>query len=148
MKRLLLLLLFLFPTISYSNFYDGIWKVTDVVGESWFSLNKRHVKKTQEFYKGYAGGVFFTCDYKGLVTTSKDYAIDEFLNKKEFRLFSKHKDELNLVGTKVSVTRMTCTGNYLASRKEMYPIVTFEDWDRAFYLSNGVIFVMEQDWSL
>jgi len=32
MKKLLLLLLFIFPTISYSNFYDGIWKVTDVVG--------------------------------------------------------------------------------------------------------------------
>ena len=137
----------LLPSISYSNDYDGIWEVTDVVGERWFSLKKRHIGKTQELWKGYAGGVFFTCNFKGMVTTSKDYTLDEFLNTKEFRLFSKHKDELDLVGTKVSVTRKTCTGNYLASRKEMYPIVTFEDWDRAFYLSKGVIFVMEQDWS-
>ena len=144
---LLIVFLVLFPSISYSNLYDGIWEVTDVVGERWFSLKTRHIGKTQELWKGYAGGVFFTCNFKGMVTTSKDYTLDEFLNTKEFRLFSKHKDELDLVGTKVSVTRKTCTGNYLASRKEMYPIVTFEDWDRAFYLSNGVIFVMEQDWS-
>ena len=147
MKKLSLLIisLFLFPSISYSNFYDGIWEVTDVVGESGFSLKKRHIGKTQEFWKGYAGGVFFTCNYKGLVTTRDSYTLDEFLNKKEFRLFSKHKDELDMEGTEVSVTRKTCTGNYLASRKEMYPIVNFENWDRAFYLSNGVIFVMEQD---
>ena len=148
-KKISLMIVFLalFPSISYSNVYDGIWEVTDVVGERWFSLKKRHIGKTQELWKGYAGGVFFTCNAKGMVTTSKDYNLDEFLNTKEFRLFSKHKDELDLVGTKVSVTKKTCTGNYLASRKEMYPIVTFEDWDRAFYLSKGVIFVMEQDWS-
>ena len=147
MKKISLLIvsLFLFPSISYSNFYDGIWEVTDVVGESGFSLKKRHIGKTQEFYKGYAGGVFFTCNYKGLVTTRDSYTIDEFLNKEEFRLFRKHQDELDSEGTEVSVTRKTCTGNYLASRKEMYPIVNFENWDRAFYLSNGVIFVMEQD---
>jgi len=149
MKKISLLIVFfvLLPGISYSNFYDGIWEVSDVVGESWFSLKKRHIGKTQEFWKGYAGGVFFTCNAKGLVTTRDSYTLDEFLNKEEFRLFSKHKDELDLEGTEVSVTRKTCTGNYLASRKEMYPIVTFEDWDRAFYLSKGVIFVMEQDWS-
>ncbi len=149
MKKISLLIvsLFLFPSISYSNFYDGIWEVTDVVGESWFSLKKRHIGKTQEFWKGYAGGVFFTCNYKGLVTTRDSYTIDEFLNKKEFRLFRKHQDELDSEGTEVSITRKTCTRNYLASRKEMYPIVNFENWDKAFYLSNGVIFVMEQDWS-
>ena len=147
MKKISLLIvsLFLFPSISYSNFYDGIWEVTDVVGESWFSLKKRHIGKTQEFWKGYAGGVFFTCNYKGLVTTRDSYTIDEFLNEKEFRLFNKHKDELDMEGTEISVTRKTCTGNYLASRKEMYPIVNFENWDKAFYLSNGVIFVMEQE---
>ena len=145
MKKLLIFLIFLFPSFSYSNVYDGIWEVTDVVGESWFSLKKRHIGKTQELWKGYAGGVFFTCNAKGMVTTSKDYNLDEFLNTKEFRLFSKHIDELDLVGTKVSVTKKTCTGNYLANRKEMYPIVNFENWDKAFYLSNGVIFVMEQE---
>ncbi len=147
MKKISLLIvsLFLFPSISYSNFYDGIWEVTDVVGESRFSLKKRHIGKTREFWKGYAGGVFFTCNYKGLVTTRDSYTLDEFLNKKEFRLFRKHQNKLDLEGTGVSVTRKTCTGNYLANRKEMYPIVNFENWDRAFYLSNGVIFVMGQD---
>ena len=147
MKKISLLFisLFLFPSISYSNFYDGIWEVTDVVGESWFSLKKRHIGKTQEFWKGFADGVFFTCNYRGMVTTRDSYTIDEFLNKKEFRLFRKHQGELDLEGTEVSVTRKTCTGNYLASRKKMYPIVNFENWDKAFYLSNGVIFVMEQD---
>ena len=147
MKKLLIFLIFLFPSISYSNLYDGIWEVTDVVGESWFSLKKRHIGKTQEFYKGFADGVFFSCNYRGLITTRNTYTLVEFLNKKEFRLFSKHKDELDLVGTEVSVTRKTCTGNYLASRKEMYPIVHFENWDKAFYLSNRVIYVMEQTWS-
>ncbi len=142
---LLIVFLVLFPSISYSNLYDGIWEVTDVVGETWFSLKKRHIGKTQEFYKGFADGVFFSCNYRGLVTTGNSYTLDEFLNKKEFRLFRKHQNKLDLEGTEVSVTRKTCTGNYLASRKEMYPIVNFENWDRAFYLSNGVIFVMEQD---
>ena len=31
------------------------------------------------------------------------------------------EDELGFIGTDVSVTRGTCTGNYLASNKEMYP---------------------------
>jgi hypothetical protein len=138
----LLLLLFLFPTISYSNFYDGIWKVTDVVGESWFSLNKRHIGKTQEFYKGYADGVFFTCNYKGLVTTSDSYPLNEFLNKTEFKLFKKYKAELDLKeeGNTI-VTRKTCTGN--SFNKEMYPIVTFTDWNKAYHLKNSAIFVME-----
>jgi len=71
MKKLLLVLIFLFPSISYSNLYDGIWEVTDVVGESWFSLKKRHIGKTQEFYKGSAYGVFFTCNYRGLIDNKK-----------------------------------------------------------------------------
>ncbi|MDA9357536.1 hypothetical protein N9R34_01555 [Candidatus Thioglobus sp.] len=143
MKKLLaLLLLFLIPTISYSNFYDGIWKVTDVVGESWFSLNKRHIGKTQEFYKGYAGGVFFTCNYKGLVTSSDSYALNEFLNKTEFKLFKKHKTELGFEEEgEVAVTKQACTGNFF--NKEMYPIVTFTDWNKAYHLKNSAIFVME-----
>ena len=142
MKKLFLLVLFIFPTISHSNFYDGIWKVTDVVGESWLSLNKRHIGKTQEFYKGYADGVFFTCNYKGLVTTSDSYTRSEFLNKIEFKLFKKHRAELGFEEEgEVAVTRQTCTGNYF--NKEMYPIVTFTDWNKAFHLKNGVIFVME-----
>ena len=142
MKKLLLLILFIFPTISYSNFYDGLWKVTDVVGESWFSLSKRHIGKTQEFYKGYADGVFFTCNYKGLETTRNSFTLNEFLNKKEFKLFKKHKAELGLKEEgKVAVTRQNCTGN--SFNKEMYPIVTFTDWNKAYHLKNGVIFVME-----
>jgi len=75
---LLIVFLVLFPSISYSNLYDGIWEVTDVVGERWFSLKTRHIGKTQEFYKGYAGGVFFTCNYRGMVTTRDRYTLDEF----------------------------------------------------------------------
>ena len=78
---LLIVFLFFFPSISYSNLYDGIWEVTDVVGERWFSLKKRHIGKTQEFYKGSAYGVFFTCNYRGLITTRNRYTLDEFLNK-------------------------------------------------------------------
>ena len=50
---------------------------------------------------------FFSCNSRGLVTTSDRYTLDEFLNKKEFRLFRKYQDELDIVGTKVSVTRKT-----------------------------------------
>ena len=142
MEKLLLLILFIFPTISYSNLYDGIWKVTDLVGESWFSLNKRHIGKTQEFYKGYADGVFFNCDYKGLVTTRDSYTRNEFLNKTEFKLFKKYKAELDFEEEgEVAVARKTCTGN--SFNKEMYPIVTFTDWNKAYHLKNGVIFMME-----
>ncbi len=116
--------------------------MTDVVGESWFSLSKRHIGKTQEFYKGYADGVFFTCNYKGLETTRNSFTLNEFLNKKEFKIFKKHKAELGLKEEgKVAVTRQMCTGN--SFNKEMYPIVTFTDWNKAYHLKNGVIFVME-----
>ena len=142
MKKLFLLVLFIFPTISHSNFYDGIWKVIDVVGESWLPLSKRHIGKTQEFYKGYADGVFFTCNYKGLVTIKDSYTRIEFLNKTEFKLFKKHRAELGFEEEgEVAVTRQTCTGKYF--NKEMYPIVTFTDWNKAYHLKNGVIFVME-----
>ena len=128
---------------SYTGFYDGLWKVTDVVGESWFSLKERHIGKTQEFWKGYAGGVFFTCNYKGLVTNSEQYTFDEFLNTKEFKVFKKHRDELSLKDMGLTVTRKTCTGNFFANNKEMYPIITFEDGDKALYLNDGAVFVME-----
>ena len=85
MKKLLLFLIFMFPSISYSNVYDGIWEVTDVVGERWFSLKKRHIGKTQEFYKGSAYGVFFTCNYRGLIDTT-----DSYTDRKSTRLNSSH----------------------------------------------------------
>ena len=146
MRKNLLKLFFLlifFTTTSYANFIDTKWKVSNVVGETWFSKSENIIGKHQEFYKGFSEGVFYSCDYAGQSATYNVYNFKEFLSNKEFNLFKKFSYELNLIDTKTYVHRITCNGNNNNTRKVFYPFVTQEGSNTGYYLFEGAIFVLE-----
>ncbi len=146
MRKNLLKLIFLlifFTTTSYANFIDTKWKVSNVVGETWFSKSENIIGKYQEFYKGFSEGVFYSCDYAGQSATYNVYNLKEFLSNKEFNLFKKFSYELNLIDTTTYVHRITCNGNNNKTRKVFYPFITQEGSNTGYYLFEGAIFELK-----
>ena len=146
MRKNLLKLIFLlifFTTNSYANFIDTKWKVSNVVGETWFAKSENIIGKHQEFYKGFSEGVFYSCDYAGQSATYNVYNLKEFLSNKEFNLFKKFSYELNLIDTKTYVHRITCNGNNNKTRKVFYPFITQDGSNTGYYLFEGAIFVLK-----
>ena len=139
----LFFLLVFFTEISHANFIDTKWKVSNVVGETWFSKSENIIGKYQEFYKGFSEGVFYSCDYAGQSATYNVYNLNEFLSNKEFNLFKKLSYELNLIDTKTYVHRITCNGNNELNRKVFYPFITFDDLKIAYYLFEGAIYKLQ-----
>ena len=76
----LFFLLVFFTETSHANFIDTKWKVSNVVGETWFSKSENIIGKYQEFYKGFSEGVFYSCDYAGQSATYNVYNLNEFLS--------------------------------------------------------------------
>ena len=72
----LFFLLVFFTEISHANFIDTKWKVSNVVGETWFSKSENIIGKYQEFYKGFSEGVFYSCDYAGQSATYNAYNLN------------------------------------------------------------------------
>ena len=142
LPKLFFLLIF-FTTTSYANFIDTKWKVSNVVGETWFSKSENIIGKYQEFYKGFSEGVFYSCDYAGQSATYNIYNLKEFLSNKEFNLFKMFSYELNLIDTKTYVHRITCNGNNNNTRKVFYPFITQEGSNTGYYLFEGAIFVLK-----
>ena len=140
--KLIFVLLF-FTTTSYANFIDTKWKVSNVVGETWFAKSENIIGKHQEFYKGFSEGVFYSCDYAGQSATYNIYNLKEFLSNKEFNLFKKFSYELNLIDTTTYVHRITCNGNDNKTRKVFYPFITQEASNTGYYLFEGAIFVLK-----
>ena len=116
-------------------------------GKRWFAEEEDILGKHQEFYKGWADGVFYSCDYAGQSATYNTYTIREFLVNKEFELvnqekaFSKVFEENGLMNgnTKVFVHRITCNGSKVADRKVLYPFITVDGANKAFYVYEGAI---------
>ncbi|MDC3018022.1 hypothetical protein OA009_03430 [Paracoccaceae bacterium] len=73
-----------FPTILSAQYIDTKWTVTGYFGELWFAEEEEILGKHQEFYKGWADGVFYSCDYAGQSATYNTHTIKEFLENKEF----------------------------------------------------------------
>ena len=141
---LFLYLILLFSSPSYSQFLDTTWTVTHFVGESWFADPETTLGKTQNFYKGFAQGVFYSCDYEGQSKTYTSYCGKEFLENKEFRLFKKFNDTLQInENDEIYVHRVTCNGKSPKSRKVLYPFVTIKDSKKAFYLFESAIYILE-----
>ena len=63
----------------------------DFLGEAWFADTKNIIGKTQDFYKGWSKGVFYSCNYAGQSATYNSYTPGEFLKNEEFSLFKKFK---------------------------------------------------------
>jgi len=73
--------------VSNSQGVDGSWVVTDHAGDTWFANVEEIIGKTQMFDRGWAEGVFFESDFRGLSKARTSYRIDEVLANKEFVLF-------------------------------------------------------------
>ena len=144
MKHLLSILVLL-GFISSANSYpylDGTyWLITDYAGEKWYSEEDKIIGNYQNFYKGYAEGYFYECDYKGQSKTYNSYSLNTFFKNPEFDLFEKHKSKMQLEDSTIYVHRITCHGDSVTERKVLYPLVTQED--KAFYLYEGAIFFMK-----
>ena len=150
-NRLILGMLLTFPSIAFAQFLDAKWTVTEYFGELWFAEEEDIIGKHQEFYKGWADGVFYSCDFAGQSATYNTHTIKEFLVNNEFELvnqdkaFSKVFEESGLMNenTDVFVHRITCNGKKIADRKVLYPFITIDGSDRAFYVYEGAIIILK-----
>ena len=149
-KSVLIGVLFTFPSILSAQYIDTKWTVTGYFGELWFAEEEDILGKHQEFYKGWADGVFYSCDYAGQSATYNTHTIKEFLGNKEFELvnqdnaFSKVFAEHGLLNenTEVFVHRITCNGRKVADRKVLYPFITVDGSNNAFYVYEGAIITL------
>ena len=154
LKRLFVVGLMLhFPFILKAQYINTKWTVTGYFGELWFAEEENILGKQQEFYKGWADGVFYSCDYAGQSVTYNAYTIKEFIENKEFELvnqekaFSKVFAKNGLVdkNKKVFVHRITCNGNKVVDRKVLYPFITVNGSNKAFYIYEGAIITLKLD---
>ena len=143
--------LFTFPSILSARYIDTKWTVTGYFEELWFAEKEDILGKHQEFYKGWADGVFYACDFAGQSATYNTHPIKEFLVNKEFELvnqekaFSKVFEEIGLLNenTDVYVHRITCNEKKIADRKVLYPFITVDGFDKAFYVYEGAIIILK-----
>ena len=140
-----------FPTILSAQYIDTKWTVTGYFGELWFAEEEEILDKHQEFYKGWADGVFYSCDYAGQSATYNTHTIKEFLENKEFGLVNQDKafskvfaaNGLLNENTKVFVHRITCNGRKVTDRKVLYPFITVDGSNKAFYVYEGAIITLK-----
>ena len=71
-------MLLTFPSITYAQFLDAKWTVTEYFGELWYAEEEDIIGKQQQFFEGWADGVFYSCDYAGQSSTYNAYTIKEF----------------------------------------------------------------------
>jgi len=142
MNRLLTTVLVLIsPTVSAAPFVETDWKVTGYVDEVWFANPSEIIGKHQYFLDGSAGGVFYSCDYAGQSYFYTRHTPEEFLANKEFALFN--DDGIELGYGQIYVHRISCNGKEEAARRVIYPFVTQDDLNKAYYLFEGAIYILE-----
>ena len=122
-----------------ADFIDTVWTVAGFTGEYWYADPSELIGQTQEFHTGFAAGVFYSCDAEGQSATYTTYSLEDFLANPEFILFDGLGEDLFGVTEKLFVHRITCAGN----RRVMYPFVTTETRDTAYYLFEGGIYLLE-----
>ena len=70
---------FTFPSILNAQYIDTKWTVTGSFGELWFAEEEDILDKQQQFFKGWADGISYSCDYAGQSATYNAHTIKEFL---------------------------------------------------------------------
>jgi hypothetical protein len=140
-KILPVILALISTTVSEAQFVDTNWKVVGYVGEAWFANPSKIIGKHQYFFKGEAYGVFYVCDFGGQSKTYTKYTPEEFLANKEFVLFN--KDDIELGDGQLYVHRISCNGPEEVARRVLYPFVTQDDSNKAYYLFEGAIYILE-----
>jgi len=131
---------------AFSDYIDTNWRVTKFTGEAWFLDASQIVGEQQSFYKGFAKGAFYSCDYQGQSSTYTTYQLEDFFKNPEFELFLSVRNEMSDEASKVFVHRITCASKDDPSmRKVLYPFVTNNLRQRAWYLFEGGIFTLENE---
>lgn len=129
-----------------ADFIDTYWKVKKFTGEEWYIDTTEMIDRGQSFYKGFAEGVFYNCNYEGQSATYTTYTINEFFANPEFKLFVPLADEISQGATSIFVHRITCAGTTNPeSRDLIYPLVTNDLRKFAWYLFEGGVYTMEND---
>ena len=144
--RRALVLCGLLATPAQADFIDTTWTVTAFMGEAWFVDPDTLTGATQTFEAGYAEGAFYACDFAGQSASYTTYDPAAFLANPEFAGFTTLEDaRLTGAGT-IFVHRITCEGQGdPAARRVLYPFVTTDGRDVAFYPFEGGIFTLEPD---
>ena len=145
MTRAALALLLAFTAApAHADFIEINWTVASFTGEALF-IDPATVKgATQYFEGGYAEGVFYACDYAGQSMTYTSYAAADFLANPECAVFSTLDDPRFTLASEIFVHRVTCEGSGdPAARRVLYPFITTDGRDVAFYPFEGGIFTLE-----
>ena len=137
-----LILTMAFTRLVEAYFIDTEWKIVGYAGEGWFVQPEQIIGQSQSFERGWAGGVFYSCDFAGQSMTYTEYSRDEFLQNKEFERFKTLQIELE---EDVQVHRISCAGQSSDDRKIFYPFVTQGLSDTAFYLFEGAVYIMKKN---
>ncbi|MCD1626313.1 hypothetical protein K7H22_09950 [Seohaeicola saemankumensis] len=128
-------------TPAYADFIDTRWSVVGFTGEPWFINPQSIIGQSQAFNRGFAEGVFYTCDYAGQSSTYTRYENDTFFANPEFELFLPLQEGMTLSSEALYVHRITCEGGgNPAQRRVIYPFVTNEARKSAWYLFEGGVF--------
>ncbi len=132
-------------TSGKADFIDAQWTVVEFTGEAWFVDAQSIIGKTQTFNRGYGDGIFYRCNYAGQSSSYTYYDNDEFFINPEFTLFKPIKEEMTLSSETLFVHRITCEGDTDADqRRVIYPFVTNETRQSAWYLFEGGVFSLRQ----
>lgn len=129
-----------------ADFVDTTWKVEKFTGEAWFVQPKEVMGQTQVFDGGYAEGFFYDCDFNGQSMTYTTYVNDDFFENPEFDRFTPLKADMEADSDTLFVHRITCNGSELVPPRALYPFVTNETGERAWYLYEGGVFSLGTKW--
>ena len=141
--RILFLILFFTPTLLYADFIRGAWEIQSFVGSQSFAKARPIIGKYQSFDGGWAGGVFYNCDFAGQVMTYTKYSLEQFLANKEFDVFKKYAKELEFDSNDIFVHRISCNGKKDEDRALIYPFVTTDKRKKAYYLFEEAIYILK-----
>ncbi|NGQ91242.1 hypothetical protein G5V65_10060 [Rhodobacter sp. HX-7-19] len=127
-----------------ADFIETEWLVSAFSGEAWFIDPAATIGASQYFESGYAEGVFYSCDFAGQSMVYTPWSVEDFLANPEFADFARLTDPRLAQAEELFVHRITCEGSGdPALRRTLYPFVTTNGRDVAFYPFEGGIFTLE-----
>lgn len=127
-----------------ADFIEIPWTVAAFTGEAWFVDPALVIGAAQSFEGGFAEGVFYACEFAGQSMTYTTYKLGDFLKNREFEPFALLDDPRFTTAEEIFVHRVTCEGDgNPAARRVLYPFVTTDGRDVAFYPFEGGIFTLE-----
>ncbi|MEZ5753287.1 MAG: hypothetical protein R3D90_00520 [Paracoccaceae bacterium] len=127
-----------------ADFIETEWLVTGFSGEAWFIDPAAVMGESQYFEGGFAEGVFYSCDFAGQSMVYTPWPVKAFLANPEFADFARLTDPRLAAADEIFVHRFTCEGSGdPALRRTLYPFVTTNRRDVAFYPFEGGIFTLE-----